>query len=147
MSLERAHLLLCGPQHDDALAARESRAVVGDDIIFPLTGLELHGRNVVLAHERLDRGQEPVMHRPEECWRWDRISEVIVEEVAQATGRLQLGHVGVQIQAVDTADRERHVLTDNVGDVGRHQTLLGGMVDDGTPRGGRRCWHRSQHSQ
>jgi hypothetical protein len=68
-----------------------------------------------------------------------------VEEIAQAAGRLQLGHIGVQIQAIDTADRERYVLADNVGDVGRHQILLGGKVDDGTPTGARRHFRRPQH--
>jgi hypothetical protein len=47
-----------------------------------------------------------------------------VEEVAQAAGRLELWHVGVQIHAIDAPDFERHVVTDNVGDVGRHQNLL-----------------------
>ena len=97
------------------------------------------------ACERLDRRQEPVMHRPEECWRGNRIPTVIVEEVAHATGRLERGHVGVQVEPVDTADRERHVLADNVGDVGRHRTLLGGKVDDGTPQGRRRWWTSVHH--
>src|SRR5712691_1425793 len=111
----------------------------------PLTGLELHGGNAVLARERLDRCQEPVMDWPEECGRGDRIPEVIVEEVAQATRCLQLRHVGMQVEPVDTAHRERDVLADNVRDVGRHRTLLGGKVNDGTPGGARRCSHRSQH--
>ena len=123
---EGAHLLLRGPQHDDSLAAGESRAVVGDDVIFPLTGLELHGRNPVLARERVDRFQESVMHRPEEGWRWDRLSKVIVEEVAQATRCLELGHIGMQVEPVDTAHRERDVLADNVCDVGRHRASLVG---------------------
>src|SRR5713101_405514 len=50
--------------------------------------------------------------------------QVVVEEVAQTARRLQLGHVGVQIHAIDAADFERDVVTDNVGDVGRHQNLL-----------------------
>jgi hypothetical protein len=32
----------------------------------------------------------------------------------------------VQIHAVDTSDFKRDVVTDNVGDVGRHSDLLGG---------------------
>ena len=71
--------------------------------------------------ERVDRRKKAVMDGPEEGRRRDRIPEMIVEEVAQATGRLERGHVGVQIQAVDTPDRKRHVLADNVGDVGRHR--------------------------
>jgi hypothetical protein len=84
VGFEGAHLFLSGPDDDDALAACEASAVVGRDVIFPLTGLELYGGNAV-ARERLDCCQEPVMDRPEECGRRDRIPEVIVEEVAQAT--------------------------------------------------------------
>jgi hypothetical protein len=54
------------------------------------------------------------------------IAEVVVQEVAQAAERLELGHVGVQIHAVNTPDLKRHVVTDNTGDVGRHSDLLGG---------------------
>ena len=60
---------------------------------------------------------------------------MVVQEVAQAAGRLELGHVGVQIQTVDAANLERHVLADNRVDVGRHRTLLAGKADDGTPPG------------
>jgi hypothetical protein len=61
-----------------------------------------------------------------------------VEEVAQAAGRLELGHVGVQIQAVDAPDFEADVMTDNVSDVGRHGDLLGRESHEGTPAGARR---------
>jgi hypothetical protein len=49
-----------------------------------------------------------------------------MEEVAQPARRLKLRHVRVQIHAVDTSDFKRDVVTDNVGDVGRHSDLLGG---------------------
>src|SRR5882762_4232831 len=51
----------------------------------------------------------------------------------------------MQIQPVDAAYFEGDVVTDNVRDVGRHSILLGGKVEDGTPTGGRRYSHRSQH--
>src|SRR6266850_3681597 len=51
----------------------------------------------------------------------------------------------MQIQPVDAAYFEGDVVTDNVSDVGRHSILLGGKVEDGTPTGGRRSSHRSQH--
>jgi hypothetical protein len=66
------------------------------------------------------------MHWPEKGRRRDQIPEVIVEEVAQAAGRLQLGHVRMQIQAVDTPNLKGDVVADNVGDVGHHTDLLGG---------------------
>jgi hypothetical protein len=68
-----------------------------------------------------------------------------MEEVAETTGRLQLGHVGVQVHAIDAADFQRHVLADNGVDVGRHRDLLGRKSDDSTPVGARRVSHRAQH--
>ena len=47
------------------------------------------------------------------------------------------GYAPFGIQAIEAPDGERHVVVDNGRDVGRHQTLLGGKVDDGTPRGRR----------
>jgi hypothetical protein len=52
------------------------------------------------------------------------MAQVVVEEVAQASRGLELGHVGVQVQTIDAPDLERHVLADNAVDVGRHQNLL-----------------------
>src|SRR5262245_37163345 len=74
-----------------------------------------------------------------------RVSEVVVEEVAQAPGRLEPGHVGVQIDPVDTPDLQRDVVTDNVGDVGRHRDLLGRSPMKVLPVGARRACTRSQH--
>ena len=47
-----------------------------------------------------------------------------MEEVAQATGGLELGHVARHVDAIDTPDFERDVLTDNRVDVGRRQNFL-----------------------
>ena len=52
------------------------------------------------------------------------MSQVVVEEIAQPAGRLELGHVSMQVETIDAPHFERHVVTDNVSDVGRHQNLL-----------------------
>src|SRR5262249_15440124 len=53
-----------------------------------------------------------------------RVAEVVVQEVAQAARSLELGHVTLHVEAVDTPHLERNMLTDNRVDVGHHQNLL-----------------------
>ena len=60
------------------------------------------------------------------------MSEVVPQKVAEPAGRLQLRHVPLQIDAIETAHRERDVILDNGLDVGRHSILLGGKIEDGT---------------
>jgi hypothetical protein len=96
---------------------------VGDGI-FILPSFEFHHGNARTLDEAVDRGDEAVVHRLEEGRRRNGVAKMIPQEVAEPAGRLQLGSVGVQIQAIDAADFERHVLTDNGGDVGRHWNLL-----------------------
>jgi hypothetical protein len=129
---------------DDALPAREAPAILGDDVVLPLLGLEGQHRDAIAARKRGDGGHEAIVERFEARGRRDRVAQVLLEKVAEAARRLELGHPGMQIQAVNAPDFERHVLADNGGDVGRHQTLLGGKVDDGTPSGAHRCSHRAQ---
>ena len=62
LGFERAHLLLCDAEHDDALVGREVGAVGRGDRIFVLTGLKVHDRNRVPCHKLLDRGDEAVVH-------------------------------------------------------------------------------------
>ena len=88
----------------------------------------------------LDRGDEAIVTRFQQGRRRHRRAKIVVQEVAQAAGRLELGHVGVQIHTVDAANLERDVLADNRVDVGRHRTLLAGKADDGTPSGTPRPW-------
>jgi hypothetical protein len=116
----------------------EVRAVRRSNRVFVLPGLEVHDWNGVAADKLFDGRHESIVHRLEQRRRRDRIAEIITQEVAEAAGRLQLGHVRVQIQPVEAPHFERDVVTDNIGDVGRHRTLLGGKVDDGTPPGARR---------
>ena len=106
----------------------------GGDRVFVLAGLEFDQRHAVFGRKRLDPGHQPVMHGAEQCRRGYRKAEMIAQEVTQTTRRLQLGHVALQIDAIETSDRQRHVIPDNAIDVGRHSILLGRKIDDGTPR-------------
>jgi hypothetical protein len=73
------------------------------------------------------------------------MAEVIPQEVAETTRCLKLGHLALQVDAIEAPNRQCHVIPDNAVDVGRHATLLGGKVDDGTLPRERRSSHRSQH--
>jgi hypothetical protein len=42
------------------------------------------------------------------------VPQMVMEEVAQPARGLELGHVRVQIQPIETADFQRDVVTDNV---------------------------------
>jgi hypothetical protein len=85
--------------------------------------------------ELLYRLDKAIVHRLEQRRRRDGVPEIVAEEVAEAPRSLELRHVGVQIQSIETADLQRDVMADNVGDVGRHRDLLGRKSDDGTPQG------------
>jgi hypothetical protein len=112
--------------------------------ILPLPAFKRDDRNALALSERMDAGDEVIVSWLDQGGRRYRVAENVMKEVAQAAGCLELGHVGMQVEPVDTAHRERDVLADNVRDVGRHRTLRGGKVDDGTPCGGHRP-ARSQH--
>jgi hypothetical protein len=132
---EGPHLLLRDADEDDAVVGGESRAVFRHTLVLALAALERHDLETLRRRKRLNGRDEAIVAGFEEGWRRHGIAEMVVQEVAQAAGRLELGHVGVQIQTVDTLDFERHVLTDNRVDVGRHRILLAGKADDGTPSG------------
>ena len=89
-----------------------------------LVRFERHLRNVVAPDELVDGVDKVVVQGAKQRTRQNRVTEIAVQEVAQAAGCLQLRHIGVQVQAVNAADLERHVVADNVSDVGRHRNLL-----------------------
>ena len=57
-----------------------------------------------IGGKRPDGGDKAVVSRFEQRGRGHGMTQVVVEEVAEPAGRLQLGHVGVQIQPIDAAD-------------------------------------------
>ena len=60
------------------------------------------------------------------------MSEMVAQKVAKPSGGLQLGHVPLQIDAIQAPYGKRDVIPDNGLDVGRHSILLGGKIEDGT---------------
>jgi hypothetical protein len=145
LRLEGPHLFLGHADDDDAFTSGESGAVFRHKGILTLAAFKRDDRNPMEIGERLDGGDEAIVSWFDQGGRRHGVAEIVVEEVAQAAGRLELGHIGVQIHAVNAPDLERHVVTDNVGDVGRHRDLLSQKSDEGTPAGARRSLHRSQH--
>src|SRR3970040_2410187 len=70
---------------------------------------------------------------------------VIAFEVAQPARRLQLGHIGVQVKAIETANGQGHVVANKLVDVGHQRLLLAKKSPDATPAGVRRgLRHRRQ---
>ena len=134
VGFEGPHLFLCDADEHDALAGGEPRAVFGHTHVFALAALERHDLEMLPCRKLLDRGDEAIMPGFEQGGRRHGSTEIVVQEVAQAAGRLELGHIGVQIHPVNATDFERHVLADNRVDVGRHRTLLAGKADDGILR-------------
>jgi hypothetical protein len=52
------------------------------------------------------------------------MTEMVAQEVAEPTGGLEFGGIGVQVQPVNASNLERDVAADNVGEVGHAQNLL-----------------------
>ena len=103
---------------------RPTRAILGDDVVLPLPALERDQRDVVASCANVLIGRdEAIVQRRKQRRRRNRMAQVIVQEVAQPARRLQLRHVGVQVQPVDAANRQGHVVADKLVDVG-HQRLL-----------------------
>ena len=140
--LERAHLLLRHADHDHPVVHRPARAIVGDHVVFALAALERDQRHVLRGRVGLDGADEAVQHRRKQRGRRDRMAQVIPKEVAQPTRRLQLGHVGVQVQPVETPNGQGHVVANKLVDVGHRRLLLAKKSPDATPRGVRRGLRR-----
>ena len=113
-------------EEDNALTGGEPRTVRRDKLVLALATFERDARNVPLLGELLDGGDDAIVVWLEQRGGRHRMPEIIVKEVTQAAGCLELGHVGVQIDAIDAADFKRDVVADNIRDVGRHQTFLAG---------------------
>ena len=136
--LECPHLFLRHADHDHAVGHRPTRAILGDHVVFPLAPLERDQRDVLRGRVGLDRRDQPIEHRREQRRRRNRMAQVIAEEVAQPARRLQLRHVRVEVQAIETANGQGHMVANKLVDVGHRRLLLAKKSPDATPRGVRR---------
>ena len=69
--------------------------------------------------ERFDLSAEAIPDRPQQRRRRDLMPEMATQEPHHLTADLQLRHVRVQIQPIDTLDLERHMTLEHVIDI-RH---------------------------
>ncbi len=115
---ERELALLRDTDEHHAVERVVPRSILSREIILALAAFELDHRYQMLLGKCGDRLDEAVVQRAEGGRRGDLIAEVIAQEGAQLTGRLQPGHVAVEIQPVDTRGRQRDVVAQYRGDVG-----------------------------
>ena len=128
VGLERDRTLLGDPDEDHSLPDREARPIVGREVVLPLAPLEVDDGRVVLGSKDLHRMDKPVVHGTKQGRRRDRVSQVVPQEVAEPTRGLELGEVAIQVDAVDTVDRERDVVPQYAGHVRRvHWDLPQGL--------------------
>ena len=123
MGFEGAHLLLRHADHHHAIREWPPRPVVGDDVVFALTPLECDQRNLLRRGECLNRADKSIEHGAEQRWRRNRMAQMILEEVAQSARRLELRHVRMEVQAIETANGQGHMVANKLVDVG-HRRLL-----------------------
>jgi hypothetical protein len=94
---ERPHLLLRNADEYDAFVGGESRAVFRHTLVLALTTLERHDLETLCCRKLLNGRDEAIVAGFAEGRRRHGIAEMVVQDVAQAAGRLELGHIGVQI--------------------------------------------------
>ena len=110
---------------DHALGGREPGAPAVAHLVLTLAALEWHQRAAVLLCEALDVGEEAIAHRGEQRRRRDRVASMVFEEVPELSRGLQRRHLAVDVDAIDTGNRQADVVLDNGVDVAFHVVLLG----------------------
>jgi hypothetical protein len=83
----------------------------GDRLLVVALG-EAHHRDVVRRGEAVDRPNVPVSDLAEGSRRRDREPTLPAQELAHPTHRLQLRHVRLQEDPIDTPAGERHMITE-----------------------------------
>ena len=82
---------------------------LGDGLLaLPL--LEVDDRHLLVLGELLDGGDELASHLAEQFVARDLLAAVLAEEPGELVGLLELGHVGVEEDAVDGLVHEGDVL-------------------------------------
>src|SRR6266478_633091 len=128
LGAKRPHFLLRDADEDDPFGRVELRPVLGREAVLALTSLELHHGDLMLVGEVVDRADESFTHRLEQRRRRNGVAEVLFEEVAELPRRLQRREVAVDVQTIDTSNRQRDVIADNLVDVGHGGILRGKRV-------------------
>src|ERR1051326_8428286 len=107
--------------HADEHHARvglEAGPILSSHVVFALAALELNDRDWVAASEGADVLDEAIVPWAEGSRRSDAIAEMIAEKGAELSGRLEPGHIPVEIQAVNTRGGQRHLLAQYGGNAG-----------------------------
>jgi len=121
--LEGTSLLLGYPDEDHPLWTVEPGAMLVGDIVLALPTLEVNHRGPVALSVLLYPRHETIMDGPENGGRRDRLPKMVTHEEAQLPGHLKRGDVPVDVDSIDTADRQGDVVADNLVNVG-HLELL-----------------------
>jgi hypothetical protein len=76
-------IFLCHAEDHDTLASGESLAISGHDRVFILARFKLDLRNLVSRNEPLNGRDKAVVYGPKQCGRRNRLSEMVVQKVAE----------------------------------------------------------------
>src|SRR5438552_13874299 len=92
------------PSPPSSAAQRQQRL---GDLFLVVTLGEVANGNAVSFGPAVDRGHVGFADLAEGSRRWDRKTTLVIEEQAHLADRLQLGHVGLQNDAIDRTTRQR----------------------------------------
>ena len=120
----RRGALLRDANHRDAAAPGQLVAIRLDDRVLALLFPEFNPRDLVLSRPCPQAGFERVADLAEHGGRRDLLATPPHEKIDDAARALQPRDIGVEIQPVDAADFQGHVVFDNLGNVG-HDTSSG----------------------
>ena len=101
LGAEHRGLLLGFTDEEDSFGFVESGQVRLHHIIFALTLLELHNRNLLLFRKSVHGGHESLGHRVHQGRGGKLVAAMLAEEFHHATFGLQHRHVDVQVHPID----------------------------------------------
>src|SRR5712691_3534562 len=119
--LERPRPLLRHTDQDDAFATLETHAMSVGDVVLPLATLKMDQGNPIAPCQGFDGLDEAVVERPKQGWGGNRLAQMVVYEMPQLPPSLKGWKVAVHVEPVDTGGRQRHVIANNLVDVGHRR--------------------------